>query len=337
MRKNIIILGFLFFMVGLTVQPGLAGNRKLAQTGMKFLVVAPDARSSALSSALTAMEGTSASLFYNPAGMARMAPTFQASLGRVKWIADINYLYGSMAYKPAGGMYGVFGISFLSIDYGDFLGTIRADNSQGFIDTGIFQPTAYTFGLGYAKALTDKFSVGGQVKYVKQNLTGGIISFDAGETPEAKEFDLGVLAYDFGVLYKTGYKSLSLGMNVRNFSQEIKYIRESFQLPLTFRMGMAMNMMDFFPGESSDHSLFLSFDYVHPRDYNEQLEFGLEYEFMRTVALRLGYTTPTDEEGINIGAGLNKELMGLNFGIDYAYTPFGVFDSVHRISVQFSF
>lgn len=335
MKKNIILVGILMFLFGLSVSSGLAKHRKLAQTGMKFLAVAPDARSSALSSALTSVEGASTSLFYNPSTMARMQTNFHVSLGQVKWIADINYIYGTAAYKPSQGKYGVFGVSFLSVDYGDLLGTVRADNDQGFLDTGIFQPTAFVFGIGYARALTDKFSVGGQIKYVKQNLTGGIVDFDAAEQIDSKNFNIGVLAYDFGMIYKTGFKSLNIGMNIRNFSEEIKYIRESFQLPLTFKIGVSMNVMDF--TDVKNQSVIVSMDYVHPRDFEEQINLGVEYMMFNSLALRLGYTAPTDEQGISLGAGFQKNIFDYNFGIDYAYTDFGVFDNIHRFSFQFSF
>ncbi len=335
MKKNIILFGLLTFLFGLAVSPGLAEDRKLAQTGMKFLVVAPDARSSALSSALTAREGTSTSLFYNPSTMARMQPGFHVSLGQVRWIANINYIYGTAAYKPAQGRYGVFGISFLSVDYGDFLGTIRANNDQGYLDTGIFQPTAFVFGVGYARALTDKFSVGGQIKYVKQNLTGGIVEFDSEEKLDSENFNIGVVAYDFGLIYKTGYKSLKIGMNIRNFSEEITYIRESFQLPLTFQIGVSMNVLDFF--DVKNQSVFVSMDYVHPRDFNQQINVGIEYLLFNSLAIRAGYTSPTDEQGLSMGVGFQQNILNYNLGVDYAYTTFGVFNDVHRFSFQFSF
>ena len=48
------------------------GTDKLAQTGMKFLSFSPDARAAALGGAITAKTGGASSLFYNPAGMARL-------------------------------------------------------------------------------------------------------------------------------------------------------------------------------------------------------------------------------------------------------------------------
>ena len=42
-----------------------------------------------------------------------------------------------------------------------------------------------------------------------------------------------------------------------------------------------------------------------------------------------------DVYGFTSGVGVRQSLAGTNFGIDYAFTPFDVFDSVHRFSLQF--
>lgn len=314
-----------------------AGNRKIAQTGMKFLSVSTDARMSAMSNAVTSLDGSSsAALFYNPASMANAAWQSSFSLGKTKWIADINYVYGSFAYRPGQGQYGVFGLSFVAVDYGDFLGTIRAENEQGFLDVGTFSPSAYAIGLGYAKALSSKFSVGGHARYVKQDLVGGAADFLNSQTVVAYNYEQHVFAFDFGILYKTGFKSLTFGMNVHNFSREIQYIQESFQLPLVFEMGLSINMMDFVDVDQNQHSLLISLDAVHPRDFSEQIDFGLEYVFMKTFALRAGYTTPTDEQGLSFGLGIKQTIAGIGFDLDYAYTSFGVFEDIHRFTMKFS-
>ena len=217
---------------------------KRAQTGLKFLEVSLDARASSMGGALTSLEGNSMSMFYNPASMSRIGDFLNISLGQLNFIADIDYIYGSAAFNIADGKYGIFGVNFVSVDYGKFLGTIRADNEQGFLETGTFSPMAYAIGLGYAKALSDKFSVGGNVRYVYQNLTGGFIDFMEDETAKTRIFETDVMSFDFGILYKTGFKSLNFGMNLRNFSKEVKYIKESFQLPLTFEIGISINAVD---------------------------------------------------------------------------------------------
>ncbi len=341
MKKLIIILAIsLLFLTQFNRQAYSQGDierEKLAQTGMKFLQVSVDARASALSSAMASMEVYSTALFYNPASMSRLRDFAHVSLGSMQWIADINYFYGSMAIAPQNGRFGVFGFSALSVDYGSFQGTILANNEQGFLDTQKFSPTAFSFGMGYAKSLTDKFSVGGQIKYVKQNLTGGVTNFDEQQSLQADDLSADVMAVDFGILYKTGFRSLNFGMNVRNFSQEIEYYEESFQLPLTFKMGLSMDMMDLMDVNPKQHTLILSVDASHPRDYTEQIDVGTEYIFMNTFAFRMGYTAPTDEQQINMGAGFRQSLVDFELSVDYAYTPFGIFNEVHRFTLQFMF
>lgn len=337
MRKYPIILVALSLVVLTFLESAQAQNRKLAQTGMKFLSVSTDARASALSGAMTALEGNSTALFYNPAGMADMKHTLHMSAGQVKWLADINYLFGSAAYNPAMGRFGVFAISLLAVDYGEFYNTILANNEQGFLELDSFYPTAYAIGIGYAKSLTNKFRIGGHIKYVQQNLGGGVVDFGSDQSPVTRNFSADVLAFDFGLIYRTGFKSLNFGMNIRNFSQEIEYVKESFQLPLLFEMGLSMNLIDLTNFEGGAHGLILAIDATHPRDYEEQLDLGLEYVFEQTVALRLGYTTPSDEQGISFGAGFRQAMGNAGLAIDYCFTPFGLFNNVHRFSFQFYF
>ncbi len=306
---------------------------KLGQTGFQFLSVGVDARASALADAYSTVEGTSASLFYNPAGLARINGTIDLSVNQHKWIADIQYISGSAAFSIAGGRYGVIGVSYLSVDYGEFLGTRLADNEQGFIDLGSFQPTAVMFGIGYGRSLSENFSIGGQIKYVRQSLGVSMVvtSVDPLETEE-KDYAEGVFAFDFGTRYATGYKSLVFGMSVRNFSQEIKYEREGFQLPLTFKFGISMNAFDWFENVPNTHRLLVSIDAVHPRSGPEFISVGGEYVFMNTLAVRGGFNTNdiNDAKGFTTGFG----IYGFGAGIDYAYSTFDIFADVHRLSLR---
>jgi hypothetical protein len=334
MKKLFIIAISFAFVLGCLVTDGLA-QKKLAQTGFQFLSVGTDARATGMGEAFTTMEGSSASLFYNPAGMARVPKLFEVVGSRTTWIADIEYLSGSMALRPWRGKYGVLGISFMTIDYGVLQGTVVADNEQGFIETGNFSPSAHAIGVGYANDLTDRFAVGGQVKLVSQSLGNSIIPVGAADSKvtTVKNYAEDVLAFDFGTLYKTGFKSLTFGMCVRNFSQEVKYEREGFQLPLTFKVGFSMNVLDFVPSLAHSHALNLSIDAAHPRDFPEYLNMGAEYLFLNKLALRAGYITQQDDYGFTAGFGLNLYGMGL----DYSYTPFDVFQDINRFSVKFNF
>jgi len=318
---------------------GWAQNQKLAQTGMKFLSVTTDPRAAALGDAVTSVESGSAAMFFNPSTMARVNSFSDVMLGRLNWIADINYTYGAAAFRPSGGTYGVIGVSVVSVNYGDFVGTIRDNNTaneRGYLDTGVFSPSAWAVGLGYAKALSDKFAIGGRIKYVKQDLGDAVVNYSPSGAYVTKNYSTDVLAFDFGINYHTGFRSLNFGMYVNNFSREVTYEDEGFQLPLTFKIGLSMNAADLLAMNPEMHALLVTVDAVHPRDFPEQLNFGGEYLFAKTFALRAGYSFPNDEHGFNAGVGLQKEMKSFGLGLDYAYTPFGVFDSVHRFAFHFS-
>ncbi len=341
MRPNFQRLGeIIILLVYFAMSTSTFAQQKLAQAGMKWLTVGTDARASALAGAVTATEGYSSAMFYNPAGMSRLSTGVNVAFGKTLWIADIDYSYASVAIRPGDGEWGVFGLSVQGVDYGDLTARVRSETDpRGYIETGTFTPSAWMIGLGYARAFGDKFSIGGNVKYAKQNLGSGYTQIAGGGLSGFKDYSVDVYAFDLGVLYHTGYKSLTFGMSVRNFSKEISYIKEEFQLPLTFRIGLSMDVMDWFDMNKEQQGFLLTVDAEHPRDYQEQIRIGGEYTFFKLVAFRAGYISGTNEEGVSLGIGALKAYNdeGGTLGADYAYTPFGVFGNVHRFSFQISF
>lgn len=311
-------------------------QEKLAQTGMQFLSVISDGRAAALGGSVTSREMQSGSLFFNPATMGFDTSFINAVFSRNEWIADINHYNAGISINPSEGDYGVFGLSLQIVDYGIIEGTIPAGNEKGYLDyteLGISnpEPNALAVGFGYAKALSDKFSVGGQVKWVRQSLGESLIPVDSANV-NSVENKMSVIAFDFGTLYKTGFKTLAFGMSVRNFSQEVKYVSEEFQLPLTFSIGVSMDLLDI-TNMGEEHSFLFSTDAIHTRSATGQVGFGFEYGFMNHFFLRGSYITNNSENEYNLGAGI--AWYGVQF--DYAFSPYGVFGDIQRMTVRFSY
>jgi len=312
-------------------------KQKLAQSGFQFLSVVSDAHAAAMAEAMTSLKFGSSSLFFNPAGMSDMNSFIDITASSNKWIADINHYTFSLAINPFNGNYGVIGFSIQSVDYGEFYGTrVNKASPLGYDDIGIFKLSAIALGIGYAKQLSDKFSVGGQIHWVHQDLGESIIPvFNTGvDTTQRKVSNkLSPLVFDFGTQYKTGFKSLVFGMSVRNFSSEVKYAKEGFQAPLVFSLGISMNLLDFIDELPYNQSLYLSIDACHHRDHPEQVKIGIDYKIFNMFSLRGGYMSNNFESGFTFGFGVSK----YGFTFDYAYTPFGVFDKVQRFTARFSF
>ncbi len=338
MKKMIAIFVAGLLIGGLLTSGGYAvENEKLAQTGFQFLSVVSDARASAMAEAMTSLSIGSSALFFNPAGMANMTNFVDLTASNNQWIADITHNTFTLAISPVQGRYGVIGFSLQSVDYGEFYGT-RVDKTSdvGYVETDIFELSSIAVGLGYARQLTDRFSVGGQVRWVRQDLgESGIPQISANlDTSEVIVSNvLSPLAFDFGTQFRTGFKSLVFGMSVRNFSKEIKYVEEGFQLPLVFNLGISMNLMDFLKDNPITQSLYLSIDASHYRSHPEQVKFGLDYQIFNALSLRSGYISNTDETGFSFGMGVS--YFGLTF--DYSYAPFGVFEQVQRMTVRFKY
>jgi hypothetical protein len=307
---------------------------KLAQTGAQFLSVDSDAKAGGMAGALTTVEMNSAALFFNPAGMARMETAIDVMASQSQWIADISYNSFAAAFNPSGGKYGVFAASLVSVDYGEIQGTQRWDNEPGYIDTEILTPSAYAAGFGYAKALSDKFSVGGHVKYVGLNYGKSVYPDEEDSSiPDTVKNHLAYSnAFDFGTIYRTGWKSLAFGMSVRNFSNEVTFESEGFQLPLTFTLGISMDLMDLIREGESQQQMLLSVDALHYRSHAEQVRIGVEYKPIDMLSLRTGYMSSNDENDISFGLG----IQALGLVVDYAYEPFGRLGDVQRMTVRFS-
>ncbi|NQV14421.1 PorV/PorQ family protein [bacterium] len=307
--------------------------KKLAQTGFKWLSIPVGARAMGMGTAVTTMDGDLTSVFWNPAGMAHIAAS-GFTFSNVAWIADINHMAMSGGYKLNDRL--VISAQVVSVNYGDINATMRANNSNGFIELGTFSPTGMAMGLGLSSAISTKFSVGGVIKYCYEDLGTAHTSTDlaAGEIEDV-DATLGVPAFDLGTLFYPGVGDLRIGMSLSNFSQEKSYIAESFPLPLTFRLGVAMDMLEFFNIGNNQH-LTVAADLVHARDYTERVHLGLEYWLGEMIALRTGYKTNYDDEDITFGLGFKHSMGPLGFEFNYAFNNFSTFNPVHLFTLGLS-
>ena len=79
------------------------------------------------------------------------------------------------------------GVSLISANYGDILGTrVDAGSEDGYIERGKLGVNASAIGLSWARALTDKFRFGGTVKYASQQLGECLMP----ETNKTKTFNI---------------------------------------------------------------------------------------------------------------------------------------------------
>ena len=315
--------------------PAQADLKKTGQAGFKFLQIDMSARSAGMGSAFLMVGHDANSMFSNPSGIAYFEGDYDFFLTNTTWIADISYIGGGVLVNF--GDIGTFGLNFITADYGTIYGTQIDVGDAGFVETGDIggDVGAYMVGLAYSKQISSKFAMGGQIKYAVQDLGKSQLNL-AGDMVD--NHATGV-AYEFGTTFYPGLvESFRFGMSIKNFSEEVQYQQEGFQMPLTFLIGFAVDLFDIVGDvDQGMHSLTIDMDAVHPRDYTERIHLGAEYWFMDMIALRTGYKFNYDEEGYSFGVGAKLNVSGLNLKFDYAYTDFGIFDNVNRISFGASF
>ena len=337
-KKFLYICFVLLLTIPLVVTDAFGTRRKVAQSGMQFLKIGVGARAAAMGEACLAVVNHLDAMFWNPGALA-LCQGSGFSLNQTSWIADINQYY--MAIGVDLKHYGFVGVNLLYMDYPDIVATRVPLEGEfaplGYIPLGNLDVHEFAVGLVYSRRITNKLSIGGQVKLVYQDLWKSVISIS---DSSAKTDDnlANELAYDFGTVYYTGFKSLRFGMTVLNFSRDIKYRDDQFPMPLTFKMGLAMDLMDFWQAQHKQHSLTLAIDVLHPRDNYERIHIGIEYWFLGLIALRGGYKFNYDEESYTVGVGFKVSFGGMAGNIDYAYADFGPYlGSVNRFSFNFLF
>jgi long-subunit fatty acid transport protein len=304
------------------------GINKVGTTSFQFLKVMPDARSTAMGEAYTAVACDANAVFWNPSALTKVKG-LDVSVSYLDWLLDMNHQSVALAYTfPRIGTIGIVG---LITNVGDIEETsveyLYRDDNTGYYNPGLtgrtVRPSAQVFGLSFARALTDKFSFGINAKYVREDLVN--------ESAAA-------MVFDGGFTYNTGFRSLQLASAIRHFGPDIQFLDhgESYPLPQTLTIGVSGYLFgprNAFLARASNHQLLISYDLGEARDYGQQSHLGLEYAMQDVLFLRAGYKFNYDEEGLTLGFGLNI----LHTRFDFSYADYGPsLNSVYRFSLGFN-
>ena len=318
-----------------TGQGGVDVNQT-GQTTMNFLQIGVSPKAAALGEAYTALSKGVESVFSNPAGLTEMSSDYEAFISSTQWFADIKYLAGALAWN--GHDYGAVALSFVVVDYGTIKGTAlvprAGTGSDNYVLTGNVENVgAYSFGLTYVKQISPKFSIGGTAKYVGQQLGQYVDASGNKSNNNANKW-----AFDMGIKYFPGIESLRLGMSMRNFSTFVRYQVFSSPLPLMFSVGLGMNIMDVINKDlSKEHAVLVSAEFVHPNNYTDRVNMGVEYTFMDVVSVRGGYESNHDVLSWAGGVGVTQTIEGIKLNVDYSYSRTAYFNGVHRFALSIGF
>ncbi|MEZ4700241.1 MAG: PorV/PorQ family protein [Rhodothermales bacterium] len=324
-----------------TDSPDRSTITKKGTTSAQFLKLGVGARAIALGGSYVSVANDLSALYWNPAGLSNLQGS-AVQLAYTDYLAGVDYNFA--AFGTSLGSAGVIAASLIYLDSGEM--EVRTSTQPE--GTGEqFSVRNLALQLSYGRALTDRFSLGGTLKYVQESIWHSSASS---------------MAFDIGLLFITPYDRLRLGASMSNFGPKMQlsgrdilfsqdpapdqegnveivnaqYLTDQHPLPLIFRLGLSWDAI-----ATADHRIILMTDAAHPNDNAEYMNIGAEYSFRNLIALRTGYRNlfePDGEQGLTFGAGLSLRLdRALRLRFDYAYADFGRLEETHWLTVDLEF
>lgn len=315
---------------------------KVGTTACQLLKIGPGARTLAMGGTYVGISDDIYAVYYNPAGVAISKGNGQVSFNHVQWLADINYDFAAASINIES-----LGSLFLSITSlrvpEEKVRTFEFPEGNG----QFWDASSVSFGVGYARSLTDRFSIGFQAKYIQESIWSSSASG---------------FALDFGTYYITPFNDLVIGASVSNFGTKMKldgrdiqinydpdndlftgpnnipakFEMDQYDLPLTFRIGFSMDIV-----KTRYIRVKTAFDATHPNDNVEYVNTGIELAYDELLFIRGGYKSlflSDSEQSFTLGAGLNYEMSsGLNIKVNYAYGDYGRLKNIQYFDIGIVF
>jgi len=321
---------------------------RVGTSGAQFLKIGVGARACALGETMVAVRGDVTGLYWNPAGI--------ASIESKSLTASQNELFVGLNYNFLGlvmpvGRASAMGLHILYLASGEMeVTTVAEPDGTG----SYFSWQDFSIGLTYAAYVTDRLSLGGTVKYIREETYG----------ENAHTF-----AIDLGALLDTGIMGCKLGLSMSNIGEKMRFSSpdtdfgsadffgnseilaelsqlktEQFSLPLVFRLGLSTELLGknsyFFRAQKN--RVLINLEANDPNDAILRSNFGIEYEWNSLLYLRLGYRgVPIEHDPVksystgsySMGLGLKYKIKSLSFRFDYAYVDYKLLGTAHHFTL----
>ncbi|MBU1486941.1 PorV/PorQ family protein [bacterium] len=287
--------------ISLSALPAYAASGDGGEAGA-FLKMGAGARALSLGKAFVALADDATASYWNPAGLTQikghnLCLMYSEPFDKVD---GIDYSLVSYAQPIPKGSIGI-SLIYLSAD-----GLKKTLDSSG--------PTDDEFGdketallLSYATEIKQVMSVGATLKGISQ------------EIDSDKDNGFGL---DIGMLYRpTQLADLKVGLV---FQDLIGADIRGNKMPLKLRLGVASYFF-------SDDRLYLSLGTDFTSDREVKGHFGAEYELLKSLLLRAGYSTDNEETTGGLGFKVRQ------FSIDCAYGSGDDLGGTYRVSLGVNF
>lgn len=345
-------------------------NTAFGGSSAEFLEFGAGARGMALGGAFGTIVDDVSALHYNPAGLTAMGGA-EAAVTIMPYFADTDYYWAGMAFPFSDGDFG-FGVHLGHFGFSDQ--PIYTESDEQGTSGELYGVSQTVVGLSFAHAFIDRFSAGGTVKFISDDLATGALG---GASASTVAFDLGVNFHS-----ELGDRPIALSFVVQNLGGTLSHggdalrfrdiggsagseqgdipdqridppfaeiLADGFPLPRLFRAGLSYDVIS---GDNTRLSLLGEF--IESNNTEPRFGFGGEFEWLSEdspigASLRGSYQTQPDNDDLGGLEADNESLDGLGIGggifyrvaeryriqFDYAYRHYGVLGSADAFSLTF--
>jgi len=314
-------------------------STKTGTTAASFLEIPVGSAAKGMGGAFVSLANDVSALYWNAGGIANLTKTeFLAE--RTGWIAETNMDFVGLVI-PVDEI-GVFGVSMTTLSMEDMKVT-TVEKQEG---TGeYFSAGSMAIGVTFARAVTDRFSIGFTGKYIEEkiyHMSSSGFALDAGTYFRTDLFNgmvIGASFSNFGSQMKLSGRDTRYFIRVDNTKTgtteqvPVNIDLDSWDLPFTFQIGVSTNII-----KNDDYRLTTAIDAIHPNNNSESMNVGTEAVYQESLFIRAGFKSlfmQDREGGLSFGFGLQTKSLfeKMNVKVDYAYRDFGRLGSTNGFSI----
>lgn len=311
-------------------------------TAVPFMLIVPDARAAGMGDMGVATSADAWSLFHNPAKIAFSDRQIKTGITYSPWLRNLtdDIFVGSASYINRFSENAAWGAELRYFS----LGTIELANEVG-LSTGSINPNELVFTGSYALKLSETFSMGVGLKYVRSNLALNNTISNTLQPINSFAVDVSGYYQSFEENYGNFNGRYRIGFNIANIGPKVSYTpgEEDF-IPTNLKFGGGFDfILDDYniistnveftkllvPTPQPDGSdedkgwiqgMFGSFGDA-PGGFSEELSevtyaLGAEYLYNQAFALRGGYFHESVDKGnrqyFTLGAGFRTNALNID-------------------------
>lgn len=301
---------FVFMLVLCTM--AFSQYSRPGSTSGQFLKIGVSPRGTAMADAFISITDGAEATHYNPAALV-LTQGIDMVFNHTEWFIGINHEFAAVS-KNLGDL-GAFAVSMTAM-YTDLMKVRTPLQPEGTGET--FYAGSYRYGLSYARYLTDHVSIGVNLNYIQMELY--------------KNFTDDAIAGDIAVLYSNNPRNFRFAMKIANFGNEIKFVNESYPIPVNFTFGISVNAI-----EAQKYKVLTSLTSVVPNDGPPLARGGVEWTYMNSLSMRGGYHFNHDVVSLTLGGGVRVPISHYFFTADYSYNAYNKLGGVHSFGIRLHF